>query len=357
MGKTIILDQQEKVLDNKTANPIKVIHASAPTRVCDIGGWTDTWFARYGNIFSMAVYPGAEVQIKCFRTTDEPFIKVHLENFGDRYVLRPNHITYGRHPLIDAAIESVPLPEDMSFEINVFSSMPPGASTGTSGAISVAIIGGLDALTEGRLSAAETARTAHEVETVKLGRQGGIQDQLASAYGGINYIEMRQYPYATVSPIEIPEYVWWELEHRLLLVYIGAPHNSSRVHQKVIEKLGADASENPLFHALRQLAKEAKDAAYAGDLAGLGRIMNENTEIQRRLHKELVSEALEDVISISGNFGALGCKVNGAGGDGGTVTVLTDRDMAGKRMLIKALKEKGYQVIPISLARHGLRVW
>lgn len=357
MGKAIILDRHEKALGHQAADPVKVIHATAPTRVCDIGGWTDTWFARYGNIFSMAVYPGAEVQIKCFKTRDEPFIRVHLENFGDSYVLRPNHISYGPHPLIDAAIESVSLPDDMSFEINVFSSMPPGASTGTSGAISVAIIGGLDALTAGRLSAAETARTAHEVETVKLGRQGGIQDQLASAYGGINYIEMRQYPYVTVSPIAIPEHVWWELEHRLLLVYIGAPHNSSKVHQKVIERLGADASENPLFHALRHLAREAKDAVYAGDFSGLGRIMNENTEIQRCLHKDLVSPSLEDVISISRDFGALGCKVNGAGGDGGTVTVLTGRDMSEKRMLARVLNEKGYQVIPISLARHGLRIW
>jgi D-glycero-alpha-D-manno-heptose-7-phosphate kinase len=235
--------------------------------------------------------------------------------------------------------------------------MPSGASTGTSGAISVAIIGGLDALTEGRLSVAEMARLAHEVETVKLRQQGGIQDQLASAYGGINYIEMHQYPYATVSPIEIPEYVWWELEHRLLLVYIGMPHNSSKVHQKVIEKLGADASENAWFHSLRRLAGEAKNALFAGDFPGLGRIMNENTAIQRCLHKDLVSELLEDVISICGDFGALGCKVNGAGGDGGTVTVLTDRDMAKKRLLIKTLNEKGYQIIPISLARHGIRVW
>src|SRR4051794_9679048 len=24
--------------------PVRVVHATAPTRICDLGGWTDTWF-------------------------------------------------------------------------------------------------------------------------------------------------------------------------------------------------------------------------------------------------------------------------------------------------------------------------
>ena len=40
------------------------IKAVAPIRVCDIGGWTDTWFARRGSIFNIAVYPYVEVQVE-----------------------------------------------------------------------------------------------------------------------------------------------------------------------------------------------------------------------------------------------------------------------------------------------------
>ena len=338
-------------------NPIKTIHSSAPTRICDIGGWTDTWFAKYGNVFSIAVYPGAEVQIKCFPAVDEPEIRVYLENFDYRYTQFPNRIQYGKHPLIDASIESIPIPEGMSLEINVYSAMPPGASVGTSGAISVALIGGLDALNEGHLSAGEASRLAHQAETVKLRQQSGIQDQLASAYGGIRYIEMPRYPYASVSPVFLPEQVWWELGQCLLLIYIGAPHNSDKVHQKVIRRMGQDASENPLFCAMRILAREARNAVIAGDLFTLGRIMNENTEIQRRMHRELVCDSFEEVIAVCREFDALGCKVNGAGGDGGTVTALTDGDMVKKRRLIRALEEKGYQIVPVTLARKGLFIW
>jgi hypothetical protein len=32
-----------------------------PVRVCDVGGWTDTWFAHHGLVCSLAVGPGVSV--------------------------------------------------------------------------------------------------------------------------------------------------------------------------------------------------------------------------------------------------------------------------------------------------------
>ena len=43
--------------------PARVIRAAAPIRIADAGGWTDTWFARYGAVFHIAVRPCAEVAI------------------------------------------------------------------------------------------------------------------------------------------------------------------------------------------------------------------------------------------------------------------------------------------------------
>ena len=37
--------------------PLTTIRASAPTRICDMGGWTDTWFAEHGTVFSIAIEP------------------------------------------------------------------------------------------------------------------------------------------------------------------------------------------------------------------------------------------------------------------------------------------------------------
>ncbi len=35
----------------------RIVNAIAPTRVCDLGGWTDTWFAGHGAVLDVATYP------------------------------------------------------------------------------------------------------------------------------------------------------------------------------------------------------------------------------------------------------------------------------------------------------------
>src|SRR5438105_6582975 len=116
-------------------------------------------------------------------------------------------------------------PEEYALEISIHSQVPAGASTGTSAAVTVALIGALDALTPGRLTPHEVAYAAHRVETQRLKLQSGIQDQLCAAYGSLNYIEMFTYPYATVSQIQVPNAVWWELERRLVLIFLGKTHS------------------------------------------------------------------------------------------------------------------------------------
>lgn len=334
------------------------INAIAPTRICDIGGWTDTWFARSGVVLNIAVYPYVEVQIHILEQTDtDERVTISAENFGHTYSINPDLITYDQHPLIEAAIDVMRLPKNLAFKINIFSDAPPGASTGTSAAVSVALIGALDAVTEGRLTPHEVAALAHSIETDKLGLQCGIQDQFASAYGGISFIQMHEFPHAAVWPVNIPNNLWLELEHRLAVIYIGTPHSSSEIHKKVIAGLGENAHADARLQRLRELAHEAKDAMYAGDFAALGRIMSENTDVQRALHKGLVCRKFEEIISIAADFHALGCKVNGAGGDGGSITILTNGDMSVKRQMLKAMHERSYLSLPIYLSRQGLRVW
>jgi len=345
-------------------NPVAV-NAVAPIRVCDIGGWTDTWFAGHGAVFHIAVYPYVEVQIHTFSVESRPpdagaparRVEIVAESYGDRFTVDPNRVSYDHHPLLEAAVDVMEFPEDARFRINIFSEVPPGASTGTSAAVSVALLGALDRLTNGRLSQHEIASLAHSLETVKLGLQSGIQDQLCSAYGGINYVDISRFPDATVSNLQLPDPIWWELEQRLVVVYIGTPHSSSQIHEQVIADLSDNASADPRLEEMRRLAVSAKDAVLAGDFVRFGEIMTCNTEQQRLLHPALVSQMAEEIIAVARDFGVLGAKVNGAGGDGGSLTLLCDGDRARKRKLLAALSGRGYVNLPIVLSRRGLRVW
>ena len=84
--------------------------------------------------------------------------------------------------------------------------------------------------------------------------------------------------------------------------------------------------------------------------------MNANTQVQREMHPGLVNEQFEKIIDIGQAHGCLGVKVNGAGGDGGSITLLTNGDMPKKRRLEVELTAEKFTVIPIYLARRGLRV-
>ncbi len=339
---------------------LKIINAVAPIRICDLGGWTDTWFAEYGQIFNIGVYPYAEVQIEVFplKSRDERIV-IFAENYGERYAISTPQTRWERHPLLEAAIDMMDVPDDLAFQITIFSEAPAGASTGTSAAVTVALIAALDRLTPGRLTPHEIARMAQEVETKRLGLQCGIQDQLCSAFGGINFIDMHAYPHATVSQIQVPNDIWWELERRLVLIYLGNSHNSSQVHEMVIRELEDAGSADSRIERLRNTARHARDAIYAGDFGAFGATMIENTAAQANLHPDLISSDAQRVIDIAKAHGAIGWKVNGAGGAGGSLTLLCGALSADKRAMLRDIAAENplFQHIPTYLSRYGVRTW
>ena len=340
--------------------PMRIINGVAPTRICDNGGWTDTWFARRGKIFNIGVYPYVEVQVEVFPRDDQPQqVVVFAENYGQHFSVTQRTGGWGEHSLLEAAIERMKVPADLALNLSIFSEAPSGASTGTSAAVGVALVGALDRLTRGHLTPHEVAYTAQAIETQMLKLQCGIQDQLCSAYGGINYIEMFDYPHATVSPIQVPNAIWWELERRLVLIYFGKSHASSAVHEKVIRELEGLGPDCQKLQDLRATPEKSRDAVYAGDFAGLGQAMIENTEAQERLHPDLVSREARRVIEIAKAHGALGWKVNGAGGEGGSLTILTGELSHVKRAMIREIEAENplFKNIPLYLSRTGLRTW
>lgn len=336
------------------------ITAAAPIRICDLGGWTDTWFAGHGAVFNLAVLPAVEARVETGAADALPDrVTLHVENFGDRYVFEPG-CGPGRHPLLEAVIEEMGVPDDTSVVIRIASQVPPGCATGTSAASAVALIGALDALTTRHRTLGEIAALAHRVEAERLGLQTGVQDQVCAAFGGVSFIEVESYPdVVSRSPVPLPAGTWSALERRLLLLYVGSAHTSSDMHDRVISRMVEEGTESPRLERLRQCARAAKDAVVEGNLEQLGQLMVENTEAQAQLHEELVSTAAHKAMGVAARLGAAGWKVNGAGGEGGSLTILCgDDDREHRRELESALlkADPRFQLIPIRLCADGLRV-
>jgi len=326
-----------------------VIEAIAPVRICDIGGWTDTWFGGPGRIVHLAAAPGVTVVIRPLER--EGGVVVHARDFTDRYAIVPGTPRVPRHPLLEAAIDAFPPPPDGGVEITVESGVPAGCGTGTSAAVAVALIGALVALRSEVLSSRQVAAAAHRLEVQTLGEESGVQDQLCAACGGLNFIAIDHYPEATVEPLP----AWDELGPRLSLIFLGRGHHSSEVHRQVIEDVGQRGTD--ALARLREAAVAARAAVLAQDLHAFGTTMTANTDAQAALHPALVGADARRVIDVAARERAVGWKVNGAGGDGGSVTLLSATPKAARELEqhVSGLDAR-YRVLPITASAAGLVV-
>lgn len=271
----------------------------------------------------MAVAPGVEVTL---RKADLP-----PRGHGER--------------LVDAAMEEYPPPGPVRVQIR--SAVPSGSALGTSSAVAVALVAALWALRGQRHPPSDVALAAHELETVVLEGECGVQDQLCAAHGGISFISVDDYPHARVESLP----VWDELGECITTIYLGTPHVSTDVHREVIER-----GDHGVLDRLRGAAERARAAVVQRDLGELGAAMQDNTGGQRDLHPSIVGPDAEAVIALADHSGALGWKVNGAGGDGGSVVVLhrgaTERETFEGRVG----KTGRWRVLPLRLSDAGLVV-
>lgn len=309
---------------------------------------------------NMAVSPLVEVQVKVFenREKKKERVLVQAENYGHTFSVNPENPDYKQHPLLQGAINSLPIPEEYELEISILSHIPAGSSTGTSASVCVALLGALNHLTPQKHTLEEIASLAHRVETDKLKLQSGIQDQICAAYGGICFIHIYKYPLAHVSKLELEERLLDELKERLCLIYLGKSHSSSTLHEEVIAFLERKGTQFKMIREMSQLAKQARDLLLKNDLASFGEVMIQNNECQRSLQAELISEEADSAIQVAKKYKALGWKVNGAGGKGGSLTILSSKEESLKKKMLKEINSlgKGIKSIPISLVFSGLKV-
>lgn len=326
-----------------------MIRASVPVRVCDIGGWTDTWFGEPGRVVNVAVGPGVEVTASAGAGPGP--VVLHVGSFGDSYAVEPGTERARRHPLLEAAVDALPPPPGACIELSVHSSVPAGCGTGTSAAVAVAVLGALAAVRGDEMTPRQVAYLAHRLEVEVLGEESGVQDQLASAFGGVNFLRIDRYPTAQVEALPF----WAGLGQHLSVVYLGRAHDSSALHREVIKDVIARGPG--AFERMRSAAEDARQAVALQDLELFSRSLSAANEAIEALHPDLIGADARRAQERARQVGALGWKVNGAGGDGGSVAILS-ASAKEKAVLEAAIVElgAGYQVLSLSPVAPGLEV-
>jgi D-glycero-alpha-D-manno-heptose-7-phosphate kinase len=334
----------------------KIIMARAPVRNADLGGWRDTRLFESGNVLNIAIRLYTYV---CLIPTEEEGVEIISHDMGDtEYVRNVRDMEYaGALGLMKAAVGSSGTKG--GFKLVVRSEAPPASGLGSSAALAVSMLGALYYYEGKKMLPHQIAANAQRIETDLLNLECGVQDQLASAFGGINFIEV-DYPNARVTPVPVSDATLCELETDMLVVYTGKSHFSSATHKHVIENFEKDdQGVLAAFDGLNTTAGKGVDALMRSDIAGYADALNDNWEFQKRLHETITTPEVEDLHQRACKLGCIGFKLNGAGA-GGTAVMICARNT--QRPILEMIKDQFPQMIAyrakIDIGRcQGLQVW
>ena len=256
-----------------------VIEASVPVRICDNGGWTDTWFGGPGRVVNIAVNPGVEVSI---RATAGP---------GPGGARRRGASATGtRSSRAASAYRATRCwrPRSTRFRLRRTSPWRSACVPRFRRAAAPArprrsrsrcwARWRRCAPSNARHATSRTPRIASRSSV--LGAESGIQDQLSAAFGGINYLEIEPYPEATVQTLP----AWEELG---VAAHAGLPGPRPRLLERAPPG-HRRCSRVAVFYAAARRGSRGRDAVLAQDLDAFGQAMIANTDAQRSLHPELV---------------------------------------------------------------------
>jgi len=116
------------------------IFSRAPVRICDIGGWTDTWYCPNGAVFNICVDLYSYIRIIPSTNKSITIISENLKLQTE--INNLEKIEYdGNLDLLKSAVKRMGIKKGA--KIYVRTEAPPGCGTGTSASVAVALIAAL----------------------------------------------------------------------------------------------------------------------------------------------------------------------------------------------------------------------
>ena len=335
---------------------IMMIRAKAPLRLGFAGGGTDVPpFPEFegGCVLS------ATINMYSFGTLrpleDD---SIHLRSADLGLALEFAHgvpLTYDGHlDLAKAAIRKLGGESGGGFDMFLHTDAPPGSGLGSSSSLMVTVMGLLKEWRRLALGDYELAQMAYTLERQELAIPGGMQDQYAAAFGGWNFIEFGVNQ-VTVNPLRLPQEVLNELEHNLVLCYSGGTRPDVGIVDDQVERYRR--GERLSLHSLRRqksLAIEMKNLLLSHKLNEFGGLLHEAWEIKKGMSPHITNPRIDNLYQAARKAGALGGKLNGAGG-GGYMMFYCDFE---RRLEVEhALMSRGCAIRDFAFENRGLQTW
>ena len=322
-----------------------MIISQTPFRMSFFGGGTDypAWFREHG---------GAVLSVTldryCYMTCRwlPPFFD-HRSRIVWSQIETVNDHAEISHPAVAATLKHLDITRGIELYHN--GDLPARAGLGSSSSFTVGLLNVLHTLKGEAVSKEDLAKEAIYVEQELIGENVGIQDQIATAFGGLNHITIAPTGKFEVAPIGLTPERQADLSRHLLLFFTGISRHASRIAKDVIESIPAKQTEiNMLAEMVEQALKILRGN---GDLADFGRLLHESWQVKRSLTKSLAPTFVGEIYDRARKAGAIGGKLLGAGGGGFMVFVVKPEDHLS---VLEALDE--LLMVPVGFDEHGTRI-
>ena len=355
-----ILDNEMKLIDivsynyfPKQAEEAIYVRAKSPVRISFGGGGSDLthyFINDPGAVINATINIYAHALLK-MRNDD----KINITSSDLNQTIESDNLesflkTDSDFGLIQATIKAIQ--PQYGFDLQLYADFPMKSGLGGSAVVSATVLGCFNELRKDKFDSYELAELAYQAERIYLGVSGGWQDQYATIFGGMNFMEFK-YDKNNIYPLRIPKDIINELEENLILCYTGKSHDSGEVHDNQKQNLN-NIGVKDLVKNNVALTYDIRDQLLRGKLNQFGNSLHLAWEFKKKFGDKISSPEFDALYTFARNNGAIGGKLLGAGG-GGYFLFYCNPFM--RQNLVKSLIQRGNEVRNFKFDEEGLRTW
>ena len=308
-----------------------MIISKSPFRISFFGGSTDyeDWFTFNGGAFiSLAFQKYSYSVVKRLPKNSEK--KYHVQWRIRESTNNPNNI---KQPIVRESLRYYKFFENLEFIY--FADLPARSGIGSSSAYCCAVGNCIMKLKNISFDKYKLAENSYQIENKLLKENVGIQDQIASSFGNLNYVKIKKDKTFKINPIILKDYERFEFLGRLLLVYTDEQRNSSQMAQFILKNL---EKKKKILMKIQQIVDEAYSNLINQDIDTFGKLLKYTWEMKKELSNKMITKRTLHLFEILNRKEVLGYKIMGAGGGGFVLAYFKE----GKRdkFINKYLKDK-----------------
>lgn len=214
------------------------------------------------------------------------------------------------HPAIREAMKQLDMHE---IRLTYEADLPARSGLGTSSSFAVGMLNAFYALKGKYADKRKLADDAIFLERVLCNESGGVQDQIAASFGGLNRINFDADGYS-VNPIIIAPDRKNLLNRNLMLFFTGFSRFSSDIQVEAEKNL--KSKKDQLLEMLSLVDDAEKVLTSKCDLNELGKLLDYTWKLKRGITNKVSTDSIDAVYEKAIKAGATGGKLLGAGGGG-----------------------------------------